>query len=75
MFSSTEWYLTPEEINKIVFLLRETDVSLADIASRMSCSKGTIASVNRKFQIRAYEGKRSNWIINGGASNAKDHSA
>jgi hypothetical protein len=66
MFSSTGWYLTLEEIKRIVLLLRETDMSLADIASRMCCSKGTIASVNRKFQIRAYKGKRSNWIMNGG---------
>ena len=75
MFSSMGWYLTPEEIDRIVLLLRETDVSLADIASRMSCSKGTIASVNRRFQIRAYEGKRTSWIVNGCASNAKEHAA
>jgi hypothetical protein len=75
MFSSTGWYLTPEEIKRIVFLLRETDMSLADIASRMCCSKSAIVSANRRFQIRAYGGKRSNWIINGGASSAKEQAA
>ena len=68
-------YFTLEEINKIVLLLRETDMSLADIASRMCCSKGVIVSVNRKFQIRAYEGKRSNWILNGDAPNATEQVA
>ena len=68
-------YFTLEEINRIVLLLRETDISFADIASRMCCSKSAIAGVNRKFQIRAYEGKRSDWIINGDASNAKEQAA
>jgi hypothetical protein len=68
-------YFTLEEINRIVLLLRETDISLTDIATRMCCSKGAIVAVNRKFQIRAYEGKRSNWILNGVASNAKEQLA
>jgi len=50
-------------------------MSLVDIASRMCCTKSTIAGVNRKFRIRAYEGKRSYWIINGDASNAKEQAA
>jgi hypothetical protein len=68
-------YFTLEEIDCIVRLLRETDMSLVDIASRMCCTKSTIAGVNRKFRIRAYEGKRSYWIINGDASNAKEQAA
>jgi hypothetical protein len=68
-------YFTLKEINRIVVLLRETDITLTDIASRMCCSKGAIVGVNKKFQIRAYEGKRSNWILNGGASNAKEQAA
>jgi hypothetical protein len=75
MFRSAGWYLTSEQTRRIISLLRETDMSLAEIASRMCCSKSTIIAVNRRFQIRAYEGKRSKWILNGDASNAKEQAA
>jgi hypothetical protein len=30
----------------------------------MRCSRSAVAAINRKFQIRLYEGKRSHWSLN-----------
>lgn len=54
-------YLSSEEICKIVNFLSSTDMTLREIAERMSCSKGAIATVNRKFKVRTYNGLRSRW--------------
>jgi predicted DNA-binding protein YlxM (UPF0122 family) len=44
-------------------LLRESDMTLPEIADRMNCSRSAVASINRKFQIRVYAGKRSQWNV------------
>ncbi len=36
-------------------------MSLADIAERMSCSSSAITAINRRFQIRKYDGRRTAW--------------
>src|SRR5215469_40211 len=54
-------YLSIEEIRKIVHLLSSTEMALNEIADRMSCSKSAIATVNRKFNVRTYNGLRSRW--------------
>jgi hypothetical protein len=46
-------------------LLRESELSLPEIADRMRCSRSAVASINRKFQVRVYEGRRSQWSVNG----------
>jgi hypothetical protein len=53
-----------ETIERIKRLLAATDVSLADIADRMECSKSAVASINRKYGIRDYGKKRSRWTVN-----------
>lgn len=67
MFRSQGKCFTTEELQRIVVLLRETDLSLAEIAVRMQCSRSAVASVNRKFQVREYEGRRSHWVLAGEA--------
>jgi len=52
-----------EELRRIVMLLRDSEMSLPDIANRMRCSRSAVASVNRKFQVRFYEGKRHQWSL------------
>ena len=64
MFRSQGKYFSEGELSRITFLLRETEMSLPDIASRMRCSRSAVAAVNRKFQIRVYDGKRSQWSLN-----------
>ena len=57
-------YFSEEELNRIVVLLRDSDMTLPEIADRMHCSRSAVAAINRKFQIRVYSGKRSEWNVN-----------
>ena len=63
MIRSQGRYFTPEELKRIVLLLHETDMTLSDIAARMRCSRSAVAAINRKFFVRDYEGKRSQWVV------------
>jgi hypothetical protein len=51
------------EIQRIVSLLASTEMSIAEIATRMSCSRGAVVAINRKRQVRNYEGHRTSWRI------------
>src|SRR5688572_1370180 len=42
------------EIDKIIDLLSRDDMSIAEIAARMQCSRSAVAGINRKFQVRFY---------------------
>lgn len=55
--------LSEPEIRRITMLLSQTDMSISEIAERMQCSRSTVASVNRRFQIRDYAGLRSKWTV------------
>jgi len=52
-----------EEVARIKMLLANTDISISDIATRMGCAKSSILVINRKFQIRLYQGKRTQWTF------------
>jgi hypothetical protein len=41
----------------------ETDMSLNDIAQRMGCSHSVVASINRKYEVRDYQGRRNRWTL------------
>ena len=56
-------YLSEETVYRIIQLLSTTDMTIHEIAERMSCGANAVGSVNRKFQIRQYEGLRSRWRI------------
>jgi len=51
------------EILKIVRLLRCTDLTLTDIATRMLCSRSYVAGINRRYQVRIYSGHRTTWEV------------
>jgi hypothetical protein len=55
--------LNVQEIQRIVSLLSETQMSMPEIAMRMRCSRSTIVSVNRRYRVREYGGFRSKWEI------------
>jgi ribosomal protein S13 len=57
-------YLSQAEITNITRLLASTDLNLEAIGTRMSCTKGTIVAINRKYGIRSYNGRRSVWQVN-----------
>jgi hypothetical protein len=52
------------ELSRIQWLLHESEMSVSEIAERMRCSRSAIVSINRKFQIRVYGGRRSQWSVN-----------
>jgi hypothetical protein len=54
------FHFTDERVSRIVSLLA-TDMTISEIAERMSCSHTAIVSINRKFQVRAYAGRRTSW--------------
>ena len=56
-------YFSPEEITRIKLLLHSTDMTLQEIAIRMSCAKSSIVSINRNFHIREYRGRRREWAV------------
>jgi hypothetical protein len=51
-----------ESVRQVIHLLSLTEMTASEIAERMSCSKSTVISINRRFQVRAYNGRRSSWI-------------
>jgi hypothetical protein len=57
-------YLDPNELDRIISLLRESELTLPEIATRMSCSRSTIIAVNRRFRVREYKGLRARWVMN-----------
>ena len=50
-------------VQRIISLLANTDMTVTEIAQRMSCSRSAILSINRKRQIRHYDGLHSTWRI------------
>ena len=63
MFRSQGRHLEPAELERIVSLLRDSELTLSEIAARMQCSRSAIASVNQRFQVRNYRGLRSEWEL------------
>ena len=53
--------LPAEGAARIKRLLSETEMSISEIATRMCYSKSLIGSINRRFKIREYNGKRNHW--------------
>ncbi len=56
-------FFSEHEVQRIVTLLSTTDMTVAEIAARMNCSRSAVLSVNRKYQVRQYAGLRSNWTV------------
>jgi hypothetical protein len=52
-----------EEVARISQLLGNTDMTLQEIAIRMSCAKSSIVAINQHLGIRNYQGRRSCWVV------------
>jgi hypothetical protein len=52
-----------QEIERIKSLLRSTDLTLEEIATRMDCAKSSIVIINQTHQIREYRGRRRYWDL------------
>ena len=53
--------LSAAEVGKIASLLSFTEMSIDQIAKRMSCSQSTVKKINRTFRVRDYGGRRTSW--------------
>ena len=53
--------LTAEEVERIIWLLDHTEMTMPEIAQRMHCSRSAVVSINRRFKVREYLGLRSVW--------------
>jgi hypothetical protein len=51
-----------EEVRRVIDLLASTEMTVAEIAARMMCSKSAIIVINHKYQVRQYNGLRSSWV-------------
>jgi hypothetical protein len=54
--------MAQESVQRIIHLLTSTEMSVAEIAERMACSKSAVVAINRKFQVREYSGLRTRWL-------------
>ena len=63
MIRSQGRYFTKEQVERIVVLLRDTEMTLPEIAMRMCCSRSAVAAINQRYQVRDYEGKRGHWTL------------
>lgn len=48
---------------KIARLLRETDLTASAIGERFGVSKAVVLGINKRFQIRDYDGKHSSFHV------------
>jgi hypothetical protein len=55
--------ISKEKVARIQRLLAETDMTISEIGESVSCSKSVISSINQKFGIRNYTGRRSLWLV------------
>ena len=69
------YLLNANEVARILKLLRETDLGLHEIAQRMMCTRGAIASINRRYRVRVYAGYRTRWTIAQDSSHKKEEAA
>lgn len=50
-----------DKIDRIIRALRAEETSIPMLATRFDCSRGAIHTINRKFKIRSYDGKKADW--------------
>ena len=56
-------YFSEKQLRRIRQLLSSTDMTIKEIAEPMSCSRTTVSSINRKFQLRLY-GRKEDAVAN-----------
>jgi predicted DNA-binding protein YlxM (UPF0122 family) len=56
-------HLTDFIIQRIVALLRTSELSMPEIATRLSCSRSSVHKINKKFHARLFAGRRTHWKV------------
>ncbi len=54
-------HLSSYELENILRLLRDTELTIPTIAERFGISRSAVQAVNLKFRVREYAGKRGTW--------------
>ena len=54
-------YIPGETIQHVIHLLDSTEMTVGEIAERMLISKSTVIAINRRFDVREYDGLRTRW--------------
>jgi hypothetical protein len=52
---------TEEKVLRVQYLLAKTEMTIHEIALRTGASESSIAAINRRFDVRRYNGKRARW--------------
>jgi len=52
---------TEEQVLRVQHLLAKTEMTIHEIALRTGSSESSIAAINRRFDVRRYNGKRAQW--------------
>jgi IS30 family transposase len=52
---------TDEQVHRVKYLLAKTEMTIHEIAVRTGSSESTVATINRRFDVRRYNGKRAQW--------------
>ncbi len=47
--------LSDSEIQRIIALLKNTDMAMSEIAATLVCTRRSVYEINRKYSVRAYE--------------------
>jgi hypothetical protein len=60
--------VSEEDIKNTINLLKTTEMSISDVAERMGWSRSMVVSINRRYVVRFYNGRRAQWTIDEKAS-------
>ena len=52
------------QVHRIVSLLARTEMSVAEISQRMGCTPAEVSAVNRRYEVRDYEGHHTEQVKN-----------
>lgn len=61
-FIRPQKYFMSESIQLRMVNCLRTDTPIPDIARRFGVSRSLVVQVNKRFKIRAYQGKRASWV-------------
>ncbi len=51
------------QIDRVIYLLRTTEIDLKTIAKRMGLVPSRVAQLNKDHKVRDYQGKRASFVL------------
>jgi hypothetical protein len=52
---------TEDQVLRVKYLLAKTEMTIHEIALRTGASESSIVAINRRYDVRRYNGKRAQW--------------